>query len=80
LSMSAAKSPLIEPPMIKARLWARRCGIRASSLTAEIICHYRVDFDIVAIIAGRNAMALTGLGSPGRPGITTALAGDRAGE
>jgi hypothetical protein len=80
LSISAAKSPLIEPPMTKARLWARCCGIRTSSLTGEIICHYSHDFDIVAIIAGRNAMTLTGLGSPGCPGTSIVLAADRVGE
>jgi hypothetical protein len=78
--MSAAKSPLIDPPMTKARLCAGRCGIRISSLTGQIICHYRTDFDIVPIIAGRNAMTLTGLGSPGRPGTSIAFAADRVGE
>jgi len=54
--------------------------MRISHLTGEIICHYRAVFDIVPVNAGRNAMALTGLGSPGRPGTPFALAADRARE
>jgi len=54
--------------------------MRVPSLTGEIICHYWLDFDIVPIIAGRNAMTLTGLGSPGCPGTSIALAADRVRE